>query len=53
MAGRAGLTAFKLTQAGAEMADDLGFEQVTLSALARRFDVKVASLYSHLKTLKT
>lgn len=49
MAGRAGLTAFKLTQAGAEMADDLGFEQVTLSALARRFDVKVASLYSHLK----
>ncbi len=49
MAGRAGLTAQKLIQAGAEMADDLGFEQVTLSALARRFDVKVASLYSHLK----
>lgn len=49
MAGRSGLTTFKLTQAGAEMADELGFEQVTLSALARRFDVKVASLYSHLK----
>ena len=49
MAGRAGLTTSVLIQAGADMADELGFEQVTLSALARRFDVKVASLYSHLK----
>jgi len=31
------------------MADEVGFDQVTLSALARRFDVKVASLYSHLR----
>jgi AcrR family transcriptional regulator len=44
---RAGLTAGRLTQAGAELADEVGFDQVTLSALARRFDVKVASLYSH------
>ncbi|MFG1497602.1 WHG domain-containing protein [Saccharospirillum sp. HFRX-1] len=49
MAGRAGLNVQKLIQAAAEMADELGFEQVTLSALARRFDVQVASLYSHLK----
>lgn len=47
---RAGLTAERLTQAGAELADEVGFDQVTVSALARRFDVKVASLYSHLKS---
>ncbi|MER5527923.1 WHG domain-containing protein [Streptomyces sp. NPDC002677] len=46
---RAGLTPERLTVAGAELADEVGFDQVTVSALARRFDVKVASLYSHLK----
>ncbi|MFI6892829.1 TetR/AcrR family transcriptional regulator [Streptomyces sp. NPDC050256] len=46
---RAGLTPERLTRAGAELADEVGFGQVTVSALARRFDVKVASLYSHLK----
>lgn len=46
---RAGLTAQRLTRAGADLADEVGFEQVTASALARRFDVTVASLYSHLK----
>ncbi|GAB2701677.1 TetR/AcrR family transcriptional regulator [Kitasatospora kifunensis] len=46
---RVGLTTERLTQAGAELADEIGFDQVTLSELARRFDVKVASLYSHLK----
>ncbi|MGW0662398.1 TetR/AcrR family transcriptional regulator [Streptodolium elevatio] len=45
---RAGLTAERLARAGAELADEAGFDQVTLSAVARRFDVKVASLYSHL-----
>ncbi|MGC4807093.1 TetR/AcrR family transcriptional regulator [Micromonospora sp. DT233] len=45
---RAGLTPERLTRAGAELADEVGFEQVTVSALARRFDVRVASLYSHL-----
>jgi AcrR family transcriptional regulator len=51
MAGgpRAGLTTARLVQAGAELADEVGFEQVTVSALARRFDVKVASLYSHVR----
>ncbi|MFG2757043.1 TetR/AcrR family transcriptional regulator [Streptomyces wuyuanensis] len=47
---RAGLSAERLTQAGAELADEVGFDQVTVSALARRFDVKAASLYSHLKS---
>ncbi|MCG8915874.1 WHG domain-containing protein [Actinokineospora sp. PR83] len=46
---RAGLTTERVTLAGAELADEVGFEQVTVSALARRFDVKVASLYSHVK----
>ncbi|MFI0977164.1 TetR/AcrR family transcriptional regulator [Streptomyces sp. NPDC021093] len=43
------LTVERLTQAGAELADEVGFEQVTVSEIARRFEVKVASLYSHLK----
>lgn len=47
---RAGLTTERLVQAGAELADAVGFEQVTVSALARQFDVKAASLYSHLKS---
>ncbi len=46
---RVGLTTERLTRAGAELADEVGFDQVTLSALARQFDVKAASLYSHLK----
>jgi AcrR family transcriptional regulator len=46
---RVGLTTERLIQAGAELADEVGFDQVTVSALARRFDVKVASLYSHVK----
>ncbi|MFB6603814.1 TetR/AcrR family transcriptional regulator [Streptomyces noursei] len=49
MAARVGLTAERLTRAGAELADEVGFAQVTVSELARRFDVKVASLYSHVK----
>ncbi|MCX4964018.1 WHG domain-containing protein [Streptomyces sp. NBC_00654] len=49
MSPRAGLTTERLVLAGAELADEAGFDQVTLSALARQFDVKVASLYSHLK----
>ncbi|MEV5597416.1 WHG domain-containing protein [Streptomyces sp. NPDC052496] len=49
MAPRVGLTADRLAQAGAELADEAGFEGVTVSALARRFGVQVASLYSHVK----
>ncbi|NEB77676.1 TetR family transcriptional regulator [Streptomyces sp. SID14478] len=46
---RVGLNTERLARAGAELADEVGFEHVTVSALARRFDVKVASLYSHVK----
>ncbi|MER7312567.1 MULTISPECIES: TetR/AcrR family transcriptional regulator [Streptomyces] len=47
---RAGLTTERVVRAGAELADEAGFDQLTVSALARRFDVKVASLYSHVKS---
>ncbi|MCD4526298.1 TetR/AcrR family transcriptional regulator [Nocardioides sp. cx-173] len=44
---RAGITKDRLARAGAELADEVGFDQVTLTEVARRFGVKVASLYSH------
>lgn len=44
---RAGLTLARLIEAGAALADEAGFDAVTPSALARQFDVRVASLYSH------
>ncbi|KIF06320.1 TetR family transcriptional regulator [Streptomyces sp. RSD-27] len=49
---RAGLNAARLTEAAAEMADETGIENVSLSALARRFGVKDASLYSHVRNLR-
>ncbi|KOG32700.1 TetR/AcrR family transcriptional regulator [Streptomyces resistomycificus] len=49
---RAGLTPDRITAAAADLADEAGFEQVTLSALARHFGVKDASLYSHVKNLQ-
>jgi AcrR family transcriptional regulator len=48
---RAGLTAERVTEAAAELADEIGFGAVTVSALARRFGVADASLYSHVKNL--
>jgi AcrR family transcriptional regulator len=44
---RAGLSSEKVVRAGADLADEVGFEEVTVSALARRLGVRVASLYSH------
>ncbi|MFD8213188.1 TetR/AcrR family transcriptional regulator [Streptomyces sp. NPDC059697] len=49
---RAGLTTDRVVEAAADLADEVGFENVTLSALARRFGVKDASLYSHVKNLR-
>ena len=46
---RAGVSVEGLVQAAAELADEVGFDNVTVSALARRFNVTVASLYSHIK----
>ncbi|MCX4631914.1 TetR/AcrR family transcriptional regulator [Streptomyces sp. NBC_01443] len=52
MAARAGLTADRITRAAAELADEGGFDNLTVSALARRFGVKDASLYSHIKNVQ-
>ncbi|MER6010930.1 TetR-like C-terminal domain-containing protein [Streptomyces bluensis] len=49
---RAGLTVDRLVAAAADLADEVGFENVTLSALARRFGVKDASLYAHVRNLQ-
>ncbi|MFB6723228.1 TetR/AcrR family transcriptional regulator [Kribbella sp. NPDC056345] len=46
---RVGLTPERLARAGAELADEIGFDQVSASALARRFGVQVASLYAHVR----
>lgn len=47
---RAGLNPERVTRAGAELADEVGFAHVTASAVARRFGVQVASLYSHVRS---
>ncbi|MER5214487.1 WHG domain-containing protein [Streptomyces sp. NPDC002838] len=49
---RAGLTPDRITAAAADLADKVGFDNVSLSALARHFGVKDASLYSHVKNLQ-
>lgn len=49
---RAGLTVARLTEAAADMADEIGFDNVTVLAVARSFGVKDASLYSHIKNLR-
>ncbi|MFM9591207.1 TetR/AcrR family transcriptional regulator [Streptomyces scabiei] len=49
---RAGLTPDRITAAAADLADEVGFENVSLSALARHFGVKDASLYSHVRNLQ-
>jgi AcrR family transcriptional regulator len=46
---RAGVTVERLTLAAAELADEVGFGNVTVSALARHFGVKDASLYAHIR----
>lgn len=46
---RAGVTRERLATVGAELADELGFEQVTAAEVARRVGVQTASLYSHVQ----
>ena len=49
---RAGLTVERIVAAAADLADEAGFENVSVSALARHFGVKDASLYSHIRNLQ-
>src|SRR6478736_4231049 len=44
---RAGLTTEVVVRAAADLADEVGFDSATVSAVARRLGVQVASLYSH------
>lgn len=48
---RAGLTAERVVRAAADLADTVGLENVSLSAVARGFGVRDASLYSHVKNI--
>jgi AcrR family transcriptional regulator len=48
---RTGLTGSRLVLAAADLADESGLHTVTISALARQFDVKPASIYSHVDGL--
>ncbi|MBG6053980.1 AcrR family transcriptional regulator [Salinibacterium sp. CAN_S4] len=49
---RAGLTPARIIAAAAELADATGFDSVSMSAVARHFDVKDASLYAHVRSLQ-
>lgn len=49
---RAGLTPERVAEAAADLADSIGLENVTISALARSFGVADASLYSHVKNIR-
>ncbi|MBF6193758.1 WHG domain-containing protein [Nocardia beijingensis] len=49
---RAGLTAERITRVAADLADEIGLEHVTMSAVAKKFGVQDASLYSHVKNLR-
>ncbi|KOU28768.1 TetR/AcrR family transcriptional regulator [Streptomyces sp. WM6368] len=49
---RAGLTAERVTVAGAELADEAGLERLSMAQVARRLGVKDASLYAHVRSLE-
>ncbi|WP_043661338.1 TetR/AcrR family transcriptional regulator [Nocardia thailandica] len=52
MSPRIGLTADRITAAAADLADEIGLDKVTLSAVARKFGVKDPSLYAHVRNLQ-
>ncbi|MFE2376913.1 TetR/AcrR family transcriptional regulator [Streptomyces sp. NPDC059398] len=49
---RPGITPERLTRAAAELADEIGFDNLTLSAVARRLGVKDPSLYAHIRNAR-
>jgi AcrR family transcriptional regulator len=48
---RAGLNRAKLVAEAAEVADELGFDKLTLAAVAERVGVRLPSLYKHVDSL--
>jgi AcrR family transcriptional regulator len=49
---RAGLTADRVTVAAAELADEVGWERLTLAAVAAGLGVRQPSLYKHVDSLE-
>ncbi|POM22597.1 Bacterial regulatory protein, tetR family [Actinomadura rubteroloni] len=49
---RAGVTAERLARTAAELADESGFDHLTVSAVARRLGVKDPSLYAHIASAR-
>ncbi|PRX98961.1 TetR/AcrR family transcriptional regulator [Allonocardiopsis opalescens] len=49
---RAGGAGERLTLAAAELADEIGFDRLTVSAVARRLGVKDPSLYAHIENAR-
>ncbi|WP_141582921.1 TetR/AcrR family transcriptional regulator [Actinomadura sp. WMMA1423] len=49
---RAGITAERLARTAAELADEIGFDRLTVSAVARRLGVKDPSLYAHIENAR-
>lgn len=49
---RAGLTADVVVAEAARIADDVGYDRLTLTAVAQRFDVAGPSLYKHVRGLE-
>jgi AcrR family transcriptional regulator len=47
---RIGLTSTRVARAAADLADEVGLEQVTLTALAQHFGVATPSLYTHVRS---
>jgi len=48
---RAGLTPASVTEAGAGLADEIGFDHLSMGLLADRLGVKTPSLYKHVTSL--
>src|SRR4051812_23456632 len=48
---RAGLTAERVVAEAAEVADEVGYDRLTLAAVAQRFGVALPSLYKHVDGL--
>jgi AcrR family transcriptional regulator len=51
MVARAGLDAATVVRTAAGLADEMGFEHVTLAAVAARLGVRIPSLYNHVNGL--
>lgn len=48
---RSGLDSLSVTTAGANLADEMGFDQLSMGVLAGRLGVKTPSLYKHVDSL--